>query len=197
MTDDPMRAKMMAAHWLEYAEILYDLRGMIGYVGSYNDTPLALLSAGFGETSTLLYLHDALLLGMRRVIYIGECISHTPAIRLRDVIIAQGGHSVLTQCAIDAAQQCTISISEHPVNTYDRALLETTEVSGNITDFASGAVADFAATHGIAALSILTVSQNTSTEERMEDHERQSRFNDASRLVFETLAMDDKKETTR
>ena len=72
--------------------------------------------------------------------------------------------------------------------------------SGQAVDYASGAIAQYAGDHGFAALSVLTVSQNLITGERIGEHERQSRFNAAARIVFETLLMDchhRKKEETK
>ncbi|MCL2153523.1 MAG: hypothetical protein FWH57_11320 [Oscillospiraceae bacterium] len=188
MTDDPMRTKMMAAHWLNNAKTLYESRGMIGYIGAYNSVDIALLSVGYGESPTMLYLHDAALLGAQRAIYIGECVARRAEDRLRDVIIAKGGDAAMTQNALTTAKQFAISVKVRNVITNDRALLDGSSTSEDIADFASGAVSRLAANHGLAALSILTVSRNTATKERMEEHERQSRFNEATQLVFETLS---------
>ena len=190
MTDDPMRARMLAAHWLENAKALFELRGMIGYAGSYKGAELTLMAVGYGESAALLYLRDACLLGIRRVVYMGECIARVPGVKLRDLIFAHGGDAALTGCALAASSQLSIPAAVRHVTTNDHLFLDKSGVSGDIVDFASGAVARFAVEQGIAALSVLTVSQNTATGERMEQHERQSRFHDAARITFETLAMD-------
>jgi purine-nucleoside phosphorylase len=72
--------------------------------------------------------------------------------------------------------------------------LNESDISGDVADFASGAVARFAFDQGVAALSVLTVSQNTSTGEKIEEHERQSRMDAAARIIFETLALDMKNQ---
>ena len=194
MTDDPMRVRMLAAHWLENAKVLFELRGMIGYTGNYKDAELTLIAAGYGESAAMLYLDDACLLGARRVIYMGECISHVCSVKLRDVILAEGGDAALMQCALTVSGRFSIAATARDVTTNDRMFIEESVTPGDITDFASGAVARFAAGRELAVLSVLTVSQNTATGERIEEHERQSRFNAASQLVFETLAMDAKEQ---
>ena len=190
ITDDPMRTRMLSAHWLENTKVLYELRGMIGYTGMYKGAAIALLSAGYGETSALLYLHDACLLGARRVIYTGECVSQTPEVHLRDVIIAKGGDEKLTGCALRASKQFSIPTSVREAYTNDRMFLGDPSFSGDIVDYASYAVAGYASKLEVAAISVLTVSQNTATGERVEEHERQSRFNTAAQLAFETIAID-------
>lgn len=190
LTDDPMRARMLAAHWLENAAPLYELRGLEGCVGGYRGAGIALLSVGYGESAALLYLHEAAQLGVKRVIYMGECVSHEADLRLRDVIIPEGADPALLACALEAARQSGLSVNILGVTTDDRFFLGAGGDSRGITDFASGAVARYAAGHGLAALSILTVSQNTANGEGLEEHERQSRFHDAARLTFEALALD-------
>lgn len=190
LTDDPMRARMLAAHWLENATQIYELRGMAGYTGSYKGAEIALLSSGYGESAALLYLHEAVRLGARRVVYTGECISHHTDVRLRDIVIPEGGDAVLLRRALAASKEYGIPVKALPVATDDRFFLREVPASAEVTDFAAGAVAEYAAGHGIAALSVLTVSRNTKSGEAVEEHERQSRFHDAARLVFETLAND-------
>ena len=188
MTDDPMRVKMLAAHWLDNAALLYELRGMTGYTGKYKDEEIAVLATGFGGSSARLYMHDAALLGMRSVIYLGECIAQVQGIRLRDVIIAAGGDRLMTERALDIASQFSLPVSVREVNSCERFYSDDRQIAADIIDFASESVAEFAEGHGIAAISVLTVSQNTATGERMEEHERQSRFHDAARLAFEVMA---------
>ncbi|MCL1817071.1 MAG: hypothetical protein FWG43_05675 [Clostridiales bacterium] len=192
LTDDPMRARMLAAHYMENVTVLYELRGMIGYSGSYNGAKIALLSVGYGESAALLYLHDAFLCGVRRVLYMGECISCSPHFKLRDIILAAGGDATLMRYALVAAKQLSLTTTIGNVTTCDRLFLNMSGITGDIADFAAGAVAGFAADYGMAALSVLTVSQNTATREQIEEHERQSRLNAAAQIVFESCALDAK-----
>jgi len=190
ITDDPMRVRMLAAHWLENASVLYEERGMVGYTGSYKGTALSVLSVGYGESAAVLYLHDASLLNVSRFIYMGECFARVPYIRLRDVILAKGGDERLMQSALAVSEQFSLKAIVRDVTTCDRFSLDESSVAGDVVDFASGAVAQYAAKYGLAALSVLTVSRNIVTGERIDEHERQSRFNTASQLVFETINKD-------
>ena len=187
MTDDPMRAKMLAAHWLDNAREIYELRGMIGYIGTYKNMALCIISSGYGESSTLTYLNDAFIIGVRRMLYIGECISVVTDIKPRDIIIASGGDAALTQDALSISKQLSIPASVRDVETNDRLFIERKPISGDIVDFATSSIYQFSSEHGIAALTILTVTRNTATGDHMEDHERQSRFHSATQLSFETI----------
>jgi purine-nucleoside phosphorylase len=199
LTDDPMRARMLAAHWLDHASTLYELRGMVGFAGSYRGADIALLSSGFGGSAALLYLHEAAQLGARRVIYMGECFSRKAGVRLRDVVVPEGGDSVLLRHALAAARQAGLRVNVLCVASDDRFFLSGSDhggsgISDGVTDPVSGEIASYAAEHGIALLSILTVSRHTDAGESLEEHERQSRFHDAARLTFETFALDNEHE---
>lgn len=189
LTDDPMRCKMLAAHYLEYARTSYEQRGMIGYAGSYKGCNIAVLSVGYGESAALNYLREAVELGAERVIYTGECVSMTHEHKIRDVILADGGCRELLGCARLASKRYSLPAAVCPVSTNDRFFLGVGKANG-IVDFATETVYGYARERGISALSILTVSENVETGERVEEHERQSRFNTAARLCFETLAID-------
>ncbi|MCL1805627.1 MAG: hypothetical protein FWG28_06480 [Clostridiales bacterium] len=189
LTDDPMRAGMLAAHWLDNAARIYELRGMVGYTGRYKGAEIALLSFGYGVSAALLYLHDAAGLGARRVVYIGECFSHSADVFVRDVVVPEGGDATLLRLALAVSKEHGIPVKALPVETDDRFFLGEALPSAEVTDFASAAIAGYAAGHGIAALSVLTVSRNTKNGEAVEEHERQSRFHDAARLAFEVLVL--------
>ena len=189
MTDDPMRTKMLAAHLLENSEIIYELRGMVGYSGSYKKQKIAIASVGFGESSALLYLHDAAALGGKRIVYLGECISTTANIGLREVIISNSGDRQLISQTLATARELSIVANPRNVVTDDRFQIDDGGLTGDVIDFASGVISTYALKRKIAIVAILTVSRNLATGESMEEHERQSRMNDAARLAFETLAM--------
>jgi len=188
MTDDPMRTKMLAAHYLENSEIIYELRGLVGYNGSYKDENISLVSTGYGESSALLHLYDAMILGAKRIVYMGECISTTADVGLRDVILSDSGDKLLIEQTLASARVLAIDVSKRKVLTNDRFPLLNESLMGDIIDFASASIATFAALNQIALVAILTVTRNLATGESLEEHERQSRMNNAARLAFETLA---------
>lgn len=201
LTDDPMRVKMLAAHHLDHAEPVNDSRGMIGYTGVYSKVPIAVFSVGFGEASTLLYLDEIVRGDAKLIVYIGECVSQNPAYGLRDIVLAKscGGKQgaadadeTLLRTACSAAGRLDIPVKALPVHTDDTFWLpkkDTGLPDADIVDFATNAVYRYARQKELSALSILTVSENSALNARMEAAERQSRFHGASRLAFETLAL--------
>ena len=153
MTDDPMRARMLAAHFLDNAKVLFELRGMIAYSGAYKGVMLSVISAGYGESSTLLYLHDAYLLGVRRVLYMGECVSRTNHFKVRDIIVSDDGDKALILSALSVSTEFSLPLTLAGVATRDRLFLEDSKSDDKrgIVDFAAAAISAFAAMHEIAA----------------------------------------------
>jgi len=190
LTDDPLRAKMLAAHHLEYSALVYELGDVLVFSGSYKDVPIALASTGFGCGAVLSYLCELKKLGAREVAYIGGCASTTDKaatgnVGLRSVVLAAGGSQNMLNRAIRAARQFGIVATIQKVMPQEGANPE----ESCIIDGVTGSLYERAITDGIEALSILTVSENTKTGEKIEEHEKQSRFYAAARLVFETLAL--------
>jgi len=185
VTDDPMRVRMLSAHHLEYSTLVYELEDIIVYSGSYKDVPIALASTGFGSGAVLSFLRGLSQLGVAEIVYVGGCVSTTDRHGLRAVILAAGGSENLLGRACKAARQYDISTTIRTV--LPPGVVHPEE--GCIVDSITGVVYEQARTDGIRALSILTVSENTRTGEKMEEHEIRSRFYAASRLVFEMLAL--------
>lgn len=197
LTDDPMRAKMLVAHHLENAALVSEQRGMVGYLGTYGGVPVGVFSVGYGQASVLAYLSELVPCGARRVLYLGECVSASESLALRDVVLAvsAGGArgtvsadaALLHQAALAASR---LDIATHclPVVTDDLTAPGAWAPSGQTIDFATHALFWYAHQEDISALSILTVSEHLMFQQSIEPAERQSRFHAAARLAFETVA---------
>ena len=185
MTDDPLRAKMLAAHHLENAVPILEQGGLMVYFGSYKQISIALVSTGFDPGITLEYIHGAKKAGVTEILYIGECVSASRCLALRTVILADCGHAGLRERARSAASQYSIPVTIRPV------LLRANTAPGfdGAADGITEEIYAHAGENGVAALSVLTVSENIATDEKMEEHERRSRLYSAARLVFETAAL--------
>ena len=184
LTDDPLRAKMLAAHHLEHAKLIREQGDTLEYLGSYNGTAIALVSSGFDRGAVPFCARRSGQLGAFEIIYIGECVSSKRGLPLRSVIIAEGGGRKLLARTLSAAARYAIPAGVLPV-----AASGTAQSGADISDSVSGELYESAKEHGFAALAVLTVSENTETGERMEEHERRSRLYAAARLVFESMAL--------
>jgi len=185
VTDDPLRARMLSAHHLEYSTLVYEKEDVLVFSGSYKDIPIALASTGFGDSAVLSFVRELKGLGATEIVYIGGCVSTTDRHGLRTVVLAAGGGESMLEQAREAARMYEIPAMVRTVLPPDVVHPE----EGCIVDSITGALYAQAQADAIEALSILTVSENAKTSEKMEEHERRSRFYAAARLVFEMLAL--------
>jgi len=185
MTDDPLRAKMLSAHHLEYSSHIYERDDVLIYTGSYRDIPIAVVSSGFGSSDVLSCMDLIKELDAEEVVFIGECISATSQFALRTVVLADGGDCGLLIRARETAGKQGVSAIVQAMSPPDCALPE----EGCVTDGITGALYARAHAIGLKALSVLTVTEVEPTGEKMEEHERRSRLYPAANLVFETLSL--------
>ena len=51
MPGDPLRAKMIAETFLENPKLVNQVRGMLGYTGTYKGVPVSVMGSGMGMPS--------------------------------------------------------------------------------------------------------------------------------------------------
>ena len=186
LTDDPLRAKMLAAHHLEYYTLIYELGDVLVYSGSYKNVAIAVVSSGFGSGGVLSCCGELAGLGAAEIIYLGACTSTDEMHGLRSVILASGGSQNLLTRAKYSAKRYGLRTTVWTV--FEAGAKRPEE--GCIINDVTGALYGLAGEGGFKALSVLTVSEDMARGEKMEEHEMRSRFYTASRLAFETLALE-------
>ena len=188
LTDDVMRVEMLAAHYLNDARLVSESRGMRSYAGTYKDVPVAAVACGFGRTAAMLHLKEAHGLGAGNVVYIGECISLTERYALMDNIIPNGYGAKLSQNLKAAANAKNVKLHFTDVRTDDGFLLSRIKPEHcEVIDFAHEGLCVIADDLGVEMISLLVVSENARTGERIEENVRQSGFHIASQLAFEAI----------
>ncbi|MBA7570290.1 Purine nucleoside phosphorylase DeoD-type [subsurface metagenome] len=87
---DPLRAKYLAETYLENPECYNQVRGMLGFTGTYNGKKVSVQGTGMGIPSISIYVHELIVeYGAKRLIRIGTCGALQEDIKLGDVILAQ------------------------------------------------------------------------------------------------------------
>jgi purine-nucleoside phosphorylase len=176
---------MLVAHHLEYAKQDSKQGDVSISIGSYKDIPLAVVFKGNENSEFLACIRKLIARGVKEIIYMDACISHTGRYPLRSVILASGGSANLLKHANFASKQFNLPVQKATVLKTGSKL----PVEGCITDDITEELYLIAQETNINALSILTVSENTETGEKVETHEFHSRFHTAARLAFETIVM--------
>ncbi|MEG0832403.1 MAG: purine-nucleoside phosphorylase [Oscillospiraceae bacterium] len=88
---DPLRAKYIAENFLENPVCFNNVRGMLGFTGTYKGKRISAMGTGMGIPSISIYVNELMRdYGVENLIRIGTCGSMRPEIKMKDVIIAQG-----------------------------------------------------------------------------------------------------------
>lgn len=91
---DPMRAKWIAETYLKNPVCYNDVRGMLGYTGTYRGKSISVQGTGMGIPSTLIYCHELINnYGVKNLIRVGTAGSYQKEVKLRDVVIAMAASS--------------------------------------------------------------------------------------------------------
>ncbi|MCC6599173.1 MAG: purine-nucleoside phosphorylase [Crocinitomicaceae bacterium] len=86
---DPLRAKNVAEKMLENPLCYSQIRGMLGFTGTYNGKRVSIQGTGMGLPSTAIYLHELISdYGVKKVVRIGTCGSIQEYLDIGDVILA-------------------------------------------------------------------------------------------------------------
>ena len=88
---DPLRAKYIAETFLDSARMYTDIRNVYGYTGTYKGVPISVQATGMGIPSFSIYVQELLdVYKCKKLIRVGTCGGMSTAVKIRDVLIAQG-----------------------------------------------------------------------------------------------------------
>ncbi len=91
MPGDPLRAKYVAEHFLEDAQLVNNVRGVQGYTGFFEGARVSVMASGMGMPSIAIYSHELFSqYGVENIIRIGSAGALLENIRLRDLVFGMG-----------------------------------------------------------------------------------------------------------
>ena len=94
MPGDPLRAKFIAETFLESPRLVTDVRGMLGYTGTYQGRPVSVMGSGMGMPSIGIYSYELYTqYRVENIIRIGSAGSYTDKAKLFDVLLSTGAYS--------------------------------------------------------------------------------------------------------
>jgi len=89
MPGDPLRAKFIAENYLENPVCYNEVRGMLGYTGTYKDVRISVQGSGMGMPSMGIYSWELLTeYDVQNIIRTGTAGAISDSVNLRDIIIA-------------------------------------------------------------------------------------------------------------
>ncbi|MFC7370391.1 purine-nucleoside phosphorylase [Fictibacillus iocasae] len=210
---DPLRAKYIAETFLEDVTCYNEVRGMLGFTGTYKGKRVSVQGTGMGVPSISIYVNELMNeYGVKNLIRVGTCGAIQKDVKVRDVIIAMTtctdsrmNHLIfpgfdfapcadfdLLKKAYDAGLEKGLSVRVGNVLTADTFYRESMDMVKKLGDYGvlavemeTTALYTLAAKYGRNALSILTVSDHIFTGEETTSEERQTTFNDMIVMALE------------
>jgi len=212
---DPLRAKYIAENFLENPVCYNQVRGMLGYTGTYKGKRVSIQGTGMGMPSISIYVYELLsIYGVKNLIRIGTCGSMQEDVKIRDVVMAMsastdssmnslrfGGMDYaptadfdLLRRAWEKGVEMGISPKVGNVLTSDTFYADDpdgwkkwAEYGVLTAEMETSALYTLAAKFKARALSLLTVSDSIVTHEQCTPEERQTTFNQMIQIALETV----------
>ncbi|UWQ21670.1 purine-nucleoside phosphorylase [Jannaschia sp. W003] len=212
MPGDPLRAKWAAETYLEAPELVNDVRGMLGYTGTWRGNRVTIHGSGMGMPSLSIYANELITkYGARTLIRIGSCGAMQERVAIRDVILAMTATSISTPSrgilrevnfapcadwgllrAAHAAAEGKAPVHVGGIYSSDVFYDERPDLTEQMTrhgilgvEMEAAELYTLAARHGCRALAVLTVSDHLLTHEALPASERQSSFGDMVEIALE------------
>ncbi|QGX97314.1 purine-nucleoside phosphorylase [Roseovarius faecimaris] len=212
MPGDPMRAKWVAETFLEDARQVNEVRGMLGFTGTWHGHRVSVQGSGMGMASLSIYANELIRdYDATTLIRIGSCGGMQPHVALRDVVLAATASSISTPsstilrevnyapCADfgllrDAAARAdAMDVPTHVGGIYssdtfydERPDLNAEMVRHGIlaVEMEAAELYTVAARHGARALAVLTVSDHLETGEALSSADRERSFSDMIEIAL-------------
>ena len=204
MPGDPLRAKWIAENFLQDAECYSEVRGMFGYTGTWQGTPVSVQGSGMGMPSISIYLNELFEeYDVQAVTRVGSCGALTTDLQLRDMVIASGACTDshmnrltfegmdyaavpdfdLMRRAWEAAQGMPVTTKVGLIMSSDSFYHSRPELTQRMVDYGllavemeANALYTLAAKYRRRSLAVCTVSDHIVTGEQTSAAERQETF---------------------
>ncbi|MBZ5488198.1 purine-nucleoside phosphorylase [Halomonas aquamarina] len=219
MPGDPLRAKYIADTYLDDVRQVNDVRGMLGYTGTYQGRQISVMGHGMGIPSVSIYAKELITdYGVKSIIRVGSCGAVRDDVNVRDVVIGMGActdskvnrmrfndHDFaaiadfeLTSHAVAAAKARNVPVKVGNIFSADlfynpqadmAELMKRYGIVG--VEMEAAGLYGVAAEFGARALTICTVSDHILKGEALSSADRQTTFNDMMVIALDTVLRDD------
>jgi len=211
---DPLRARWIAENFLEDATLYSEVRGMLGFTGTWNGHRVSVQGSGMGQPSMSIYANELFdSYDVQTIVRVGSCGGLTERVGMRDIIIASGActdsginrvrfHGLdyapvadfsLLRAAVEASEEMALDAGVHVGLLYSSDQFYSTRPELTEPLVAHGALAvemETSALYTLAAyrqrraLSICTVSDHLVTHEETTALEREQTFGDMIEIAL-------------
>jgi purine-nucleoside phosphorylase len=217
MPGDPLRARWIAQTFLEDAECYTEVRGMLGFTGTYRGERVSVQGSGMGLPSLSIYANELLdEYGVRTIVRVGSCGALTEDLALRDIVIASGActDSSMNRIRFEGLDYAPVADFSLLRSAYDAALgrampakthvgllfssdsfyhprpelaARLVEYGALAVEMEASALYTLAAKFKARALAVCTVSDHIVTGEQTSSHEREQTFDDMVEVALAAI----------
>ncbi|PTX41638.1 purine-nucleoside phosphorylase [Christiangramia gaetbulicola] len=212
---DPLRAKWIAETFLEDSVCYNDIRGMLGYTGTYKGRRVSVQGTGMGIPSAMIYCHELIKeYGVKTLIRVGSAGAFQPDLKLMDIVIA------MSASTNSSANRDIFNGADYaPTANFDLLMKAVEYAQENQIDFTAGNVLSsdifydddpdyykkwakygvlcaemetagiytLAAKFGVKALSILTISDSLVNGEEVSSEIREKKLSEMVKIALNTF----------
>ncbi len=215
---DPLRARHIAERCFEDVRHVNAVRNALGFTGTYRGMPVSVLGTGMGIPSASIYATELVTqYGVKRLVRVGSCGAVQAELGLRAVILGVGACTDSTvnrvryggmdfaatadfgllRTAAEAAERRGVDVHVGNVHSSDlfydprEDLVATMAGMGVLAvEMEAAGIYGVAAERGARALTVLTVSDQLVTGERVSADDRQHTFDDMVDVALDGLLLD-------
>lgn len=213
MPGDPYRAKWAAETFLEGAVCINQVRGMLGFTGTWRGNRVTIQGSGMGMPSLSIYANELIRdYGARTLIRVGSAGAMLDRIKVRDVVIAMTASTLSTPsrgifrevnfapCADFGLLRRAVAAAEargtpcHVGGIYSSDVFyderpDLTEAMARhgvlAVEMEAAELYTVAARHGVRALAVLTISDHLLTHEALPAQDRERSFGDMIEIALD------------
>ena len=210
---DPYRAKWVAETFLDDVVCVNEVRGMLGFTGTWQGNRVTIQGSGMGMPSLSIYVNELIKeFNAQTLIRIGSCGGMQDHVAVRDVIIAMTATSRgnpssgifrelnfapcadwgLLEAAVKAARATGSSTHVGGIYSSDTFYDERPDLMGEMmrhgvlgVEMEAAELYMLAARHKRRALAVLTVSDHLITEESLPSDQREKSFGDMVEIALQ------------
>ncbi len=212
MPGDPYRAKWAAETFLEDAACINEVRGMLGFTGTWKGNRVTIHGSGMGMPSLSIYANELIRdYGARTLIRIGSAGAMQDGVKLRDVVIAMTSSTLsmpsqgvfremrfapcadygLLERAVAAARATGTRFHVGGIHSSDAFYDDRPDLMEALTrhgvlavEMEAAELYTVAARHGAQALAILTISDHLLTHEALPALDRERSFGEMVEIAL-------------
>jgi purine-nucleoside phosphorylase len=213
MPGDPYRAKWAAETFLEGAELVNEVRGMLGFTGTWRGHRVTIQGSGMGMPSLSIYANELIKdYSAQTLIRIGSAGGMQPQVKIRDLVIAMTSSTLSTpssgifrelnyaSCADFGLLRSAVAAAEargsvpHVGGIYSSDVFydERPDLNEQMTrhgilavEMEAAELYTLAARYGRRALAILTISDHLQTGEALPSEDRERSFGEMVEIALE------------